>query len=72
MSNSSERPPVNAGLKKLKLAKINYKTSRDWLRKVIYWGLCKRLKFDYSNRWHKHKPESILENENQVGRVRNS
>ena len=26
-------------------------------------GLCKEFKFDYTNKWYKHNPESILENE---------
>ena len=30
---------------------------------MIYEEMCKKLKFDYSNRWYTHKLESILENE---------
>ena len=31
-----------------KLAQEEYKTRRDWVGKVIYWELCKKLKFDYT------------------------
>ena len=27
------------------------------------WELCKKLKFDHTNKWHMHNPESVLENE---------
>ena len=31
--------------------------------KVIHWELCKKFRFDYTNKWYMHNPESILENE---------
>ena len=31
--------------------------------KVIHWELCKKLKFDRTNKWYMHNPESVLENE---------
>ena len=33
--------------------------------KVIYWDLCKKFKFDCTNKWHMHNPESVMENETQ-------
>ena len=30
--------------------------------KVIHSELCKKLKFDNTNKWYMHNPESILEN----------
>ena len=30
---------------------------------MIYWELCKKLKFDHTNKWYMHNPESIPENE---------
>ena len=30
---------------------------------VIHWELCKKLKFDHTNKWYMHKPVSVLENE---------
>ena len=30
---------------------------------LIYWELCKKLKFDQTNKWSLHNPEAILENE---------
>ena len=33
--------------------------------KVIHWKLCKKFKFDHTNKWYMHNPESVLENEMQ-------
>ena len=40
-----------------------YKTRHDWVGKVIHWELYKKLKFDHTNTWYMHNPESVLENE---------
>ena len=37
-------------------------TRHDWMGKVIHLQLCKRLRFDHTDRWYMHKPESVLEN----------
>ena len=29
---------------------------------MIHWELCKKLKFDPTNKWYLHNPESVLEN----------
>ena len=34
-----------------KLAQKEYKTEYDWVTKVIRWELCKKLKFDDTNKW---------------------
>ena len=39
-----------------------YKTRHDWVSKVILWELCKKLKFDHTNKWYMHSPESVREN----------
>ena len=46
-----------------KLAQKEYKTRHDWLCKVIHWELWKKLKFDHTNKWYMHYPESVLLNE---------
>ena len=46
-----------------KLAQRKYKTRHDWVGKVIQWDLCLILKFDHTNTWYMHNPESVLENE---------
>ena len=33
------------------------------MEKVIHWELCKKFKFDHTNKWYIHNPESVLENE---------
>ena len=34
-----------------KLIQKVYKTRHDWVEKVIHWELCKKLKFDHTNKW---------------------
>ena len=41
-----------------KLAQKEYKTRHDWVGWVINWGMCKKLKFDYTN-----NPAPVLEND---------
>ena len=46
-----------------KLAQKKYKTRYDWMGKVIYWELCKRLKFEQVAKWYMLELESLIENE---------
>ena len=46
-----------------KLAQEKYKTIHDWVGKVIHEEMCKKLKFDPTNKWHIYNPESVLEDE---------
>ena len=45
-----------------KVVQKEYKTRYDWVGKVIHWELCKKLKFDHTNKWYMHHPDSVLEN----------
>ena len=47
------------------LTQKEYKTRHDWVWKVIYWELCKKLKSAQTNKWYMDNPESVLENETQ-------
>ena len=40
-----------------------YISRYDWVGKVIHWELCKKFKFDHTNKWHMYNPPSVLENE---------
>ena len=40
-----------------------YQTRHDWVGKVILWELCKKFKFDRTNKLYMHKSEFVLENE---------
>ena len=44
-----------------KLALKEYKTRHDWVGKVIYWEMCKKFKFDHTNKWYMHNPAPVLE-----------
>ena len=54
---------INYESKFSKLAQKIYKTRHDWVGKVIYWELAKKLKFNHTVLWYMPKPESILEND---------
>ena len=45
-----------------KLAQKEYKTRHDWVGKVINWVMCKKLKFDHTNKWYMHNPPTVIEN----------
>ena len=47
------------------MAQKEYKTRHDWMSKVIHWKLHKKFKFNHTNKWYMHNPESVLENETQ-------
>ena len=39
-----------------------YKNQHNWVGKLMYWELCKRLKFDRTAKLYMYKPESIQKN----------
>ena len=45
------------------LTRKEYKTSHNWVDKIIHWELCKKFKFDQTNKWYMHNPESVPNNE---------
>ena len=46
-----------------KPAQKENRTRYDWVEKVVHWELCKKFKFDFTTKWYKHEPDSVLENE---------
>ena len=40
----------------------NNNTKHDWVGKVIRWDMCKKFKFDHSNKCFMHNPEFLVEN----------
>ena len=46
-----------------KLAQKENKARHDWVGKVIHWEMCKKLKFDHTNKWYMHKTAPVLEND---------
>ena len=46
-----------------KLEQKEYKTIHDWVGQVIYWELCKTIKFDQKKQWYMHNEASVLEND---------
>ena len=48
-----------------KLAQKEFKTRHDWAGKVIHWEMCKKFKFNHTNKLYMHSLASILENDTQ-------
>ena len=46
-----------------KLAQNAYKGKHNWVGKLIYRDLCKKLKFDKTNKWYMHNLAFFLEND---------
>ena len=46
-----------------KLAQREYKARHDGVGKVIHWEMCKKCKFDHTNKWYMHNPTPVLEND---------
>ena len=42
---------------------MEYKTRHNWVGKVIHWEMCKKFKFDHTNKWYMHSPATVLEND---------
>ena len=45
------------------ISEEEYKTRHDWVGKVIHWEMCKKFKFDHTNKWYMHKPTPVLAND---------
>ena len=46
-----------------KLAQKEYKSRYDWVGKGIHREMCKKFKFDHTNKWYMHNPAPVLEND---------
>ena len=46
-----------------KLAQKDYKTRHVWVSKVIHWEICKKFKFDQTNKYYIHNSATVLEND---------
>ena len=45
-----------------KLAQRENKERHEWVGKVIHGEMCKKFKFDHTNKWYMHNPAPVLEN----------
>ena len=46
-----------------KLAQKEYKARHDWVGKVIHWEMCKKFKFDHTNKRYMHNLAPVQEND---------
>ena len=44
-------------------AQKEYKARHDWVGKVIHWEMCRKFQFDHTNKWYKHNPAPVQEND---------
>ena len=42
-----------------------YKARHDWVGKVIHREMYKKFRFDLANKWYRHNPAPVLENDAQ-------
>ena len=40
-----------------------YKARHDWMGKVIHWEICKKFKFDHTNKWYMYNTAAVMEND---------
>ena len=45
------------------LAQKEYKRRHDWVGRKLLWELCKKIASDVNEKWYKHEPEKVLEND---------
>ena len=43
-----------------KLPQKEYKTRHDWVGKLIHWEMCKKFRFDHTNKWYMHNAAPVL------------
>ena len=45
------------------LAQREYKRRHDWVGRKLHWELCKKIASDVNEKWYKHEPEKVVEND---------
>ena len=45
------------------LAQRDYKRRHDWFGRKIHWKVCRKIGFDVNEKWYKHEPERVVEND---------
>ena len=45
-----------------KLVQWEFKARHDWVGKMIDWEMCKKFKFDHTNKWYMHNTAPVLGN----------
>ena len=45
------------------LVQREYKRRHDWVGRKIHWEVCRKIGFDVNEKWYKHEPEKVVEND---------
>ena len=45
------------------LAQRDYKRRHHWVGRKIHWEVCRKIGFDVNEKWYKHEPEKLVEND---------
>ena len=59
----SSRNDQSHNKRMLQISTEEYKTRHDWVGKVIHCEICKKFKFDHTNKWYMPNRPAILEND---------
>ena len=54
---------INHIISKCSQSAQEYKARHDWVGKVIHWEMCKKFKFDHTNKWYMHNSAPVREND---------
>ena len=49
-----------------KFAQKEYMTRHNWVGKMIHLEMCKKFKFDHTNKWYMHNTAPVLENKTHI------
>ena len=42
---------------------MDYKGRHGWVGRKIQWEVCRKIGFDINEKWYKHEPEKVVEND---------
>ena len=45
------------------LAQRKYRKKHDCFGRKIHWEVCRKIGFDVNEKWYKHEPEKVVEND---------
>ena len=45
------------------LAQREYKRKHEWVGRKIHWKIWRKISFDVNEKWYKHEPEKVVEND---------
>ena len=53
----------NDQLHNKRMQQISTEARHDWVGKVIHWKMCKKFKFEHTNKWYTHNPAPVIQHD---------